>query len=205
MELQELKPVQAFLWKMIVQTILSMAMFVGPVALLGYFIGMDEAGIWTAMVAVSVPLGIGAVLSVIALPFLLLYYRSLRYVIHADEVVVEAGILTKSVKHVPYRTVTNLKVARGPFDRLFGIGTLAIQTAGMSGQTGAEESLVGLPDVTSVYEQVAASLRKFRGAMPATAGSDGAGPEGDELNAILREVRGIRQLLEGDGSGRASG
>ncbi|MGA9533689.1 MAG: PH domain-containing protein [Anaerolineales bacterium] len=196
MEPQELKPVRAFLWKLIVETFLLVAVFAGPAAFLGYFIGMDEGGIRTAMLGMSIPLGFGAVSFVIALPFLLFYYRSLRYVIHADEVVVEAGILTKSVKHVPYRTVTNLKVARGPFDRLFGIGTLAIQTAGMSGQTGAEESLVGLPDVTTVYEQVASSLRKFRGAMPATAGSDQISPEDGDLGAILREVRSIRHMME---------
>jgi membrane protein YdbS with pleckstrin-like domain len=164
MQTQELRPVRAFLWKMILEGFLLMAVIAGSTALLGYFIGIDEGGVRGAMVGALVPLGVGALLFLIALPLFFFYYGSLHYVIHPDEVVVEAGILTKSVKHVPYRTVTNLKVARGPFDRVFGIGTLAIQTAGMSGQTGAEESLVGLPDVSSVYEQVAASLRKFRGA-----------------------------------------
>ncbi len=130
------------------------------------------------------------------------YYRSLRYLIFQDEVVVEVGVITKSVKHVPYRTVTNLQVARGPFDRLFGIGTLKIQTAGMSGQSGAEESLVGLEDVSQVYEQVGTSLRRFRGAMPATAGSgDEEGPAGLPLDAILAEVRAIRQALEDSAQG----
>lgn len=196
MPIQELKPERAFLWKIIIELFLVVALIVGFGALMGYFIGMDSGGGSAALLGVVIPMGIGAVLFVVALPFFPFYYRSLRYVIHEDEVVVEAGILTKSVKHVPYRTVTNLKVARGPFDRLFGIGTLNIQTAGMSGQTGAEESLVGLRDVAEVYEQVAASLRRFRGAMPATAGSEEVPAQGDELRAILDEVRGIRQLLE---------
>ncbi|MDY7080069.1 MAG: PH domain-containing protein [Chloroflexota bacterium] len=127
------------------------------------------------------------------------YYRSLSYEIQDDEVIVRVGIWTKSVKHVPYRTVTNLTVNRGILDRWLGLGTLNIQTAGMSGSTGAEESLVGLTNVEEVYEIVATELRRFRGGMAPTA----AGVEGepavvstDALNAILTQVRAIRKVLE---------
>lgn len=128
------------------------------------------------------------------------YYRSLSYEIQDDEVIVRAGIITKSVKHVPYRTVTNLTVNRDPLDRwFFDLGTLKIQTAGMSGQTGAEENLVGLPNSQEVYEQVATELRRFRGAMSPTQ----AGVEPQEfvssdaaLADLLHEVRAIRQAVE---------
>jgi len=136
------------------------------------------------------------------LPALMLtgpYYRSLAYEIQDDEVIVRAGIWTKSVKHVPYRTVTNLTVKRGILDRWLGIGTLNIQTAGMSGTTGVEESLVGLADVQEVYEIVVTELRRFRGSMAPTA----AGVEGEPavasintLSAILTEVRAIRRALD---------
>jgi membrane protein YdbS with pleckstrin-like domain len=96
------------------------------------------------------------------------YYRSLQYEIHDDEVIVRAGVITKTVKHVPFRTVTNVEVKQGPFDRLFGIGTLKIQTAGMSGQSGAEESLGGLSNFQQVYDQIATELRRYRGAMAPT-------------------------------------
>jgi membrane protein YdbS with pleckstrin-like domain len=129
------------------------------------------------------------------------YYKSLSYEILEDEVIVRAGIWTKSVKHVPYRTVTNLTVKRGLLDRAFGLGTLDIQTAGMSGSnTSAEESLEGLPNVDEVYDIVAAELRRFRGSMAPTAaeveGEPVAAPE--TLNAILTEIRAIRQSLEKD-------
>jgi membrane protein YdbS with pleckstrin-like domain len=128
------------------------------------------------------------------------YYRSLSYEIQDDEVVVRVGIITQAVKHVPYRTVTNLTIKRGLLDRwLFDIGTLNIQTAGMSGTTGAEESLVGLPNVQEVYEIVATELRRFRGGMAPTAAEvesePGTAPT-HELGAILAEVRAIRQALE---------
>lgn len=133
------------------------------------------------------------------LPSLLLigpYYRSLRYEIQDDEVIVHVGIWTKSVKHVPFRTVTNLKVNRDIFDRwFFGLGSLNIQTAGMSGNKGAEEALVGLPNVDQVYEMVGTRLRQYRGAMaPNAAEEEGDGKTAD-LQAILNELKGIRSAL----------
>jgi uncharacterized membrane protein YdbT with pleckstrin-like domain len=137
------------------------------------------------------------------LPALLLtgpYYRSLSYEVQDDEVIVHVGIWTKSVKHVPYRTVTNLTVTRDILDRwLFNLGALNIQTAGMSGTTGAEESLVGLPDVQDVYEIVATELRRFRGSMAPTAAEvegEPAMPSAETLSAILAEVQAIHQTLQ---------
>lgn len=49
------------------------------------------------------------------------YVRRLRYEILDDEVIVRAGIITKSVKHAPFRAVTSLKIPRGPIERLFGL------------------------------------------------------------------------------------
>jgi uncharacterized membrane protein YdbT with pleckstrin-like domain len=141
------------------------------------------------------------------LPAMLLsgpYYRSLSYEIHEDGVIVRVGILTRSVKHVPYRTVTNMTVRRGVLDRWLGLGSLDIQTAGISGSSKAEQSLVGLENADEVYALVAAALRRFRGAMaPTAAGEEGEAkqaPSADEtLTALLGEVRAIRQILEQQG------
>lgn len=119
------------------------------------------------------------------------YCASLHYEIHEDEVIVRAGVITKSVKHVPYRTVTNLEVLRGPFDRVFGLGTLKVQTAGMSGQQGAEETLIGLPNVQEVYEMVAVALRQYRGALAA----DGAGQEPVQLTSGNAEMTTITPAM----------
>lgn len=159
----------------------------------GYELGGVAVGVaLTAVVHVAVVL--------IALWPVNMYYRSIRYELHEDEVVVIVGIITKSVKHVPFRTVTNLKVARGPFDRLFGLGSLAIQTAGMSGTTGAEENLQGLTDVQDVYERVARELRRFRGAMAPTQSESELAPQAEAngsgvLVEILDELRAIRAKM----------
>ncbi|MBI9046655.1 MAG: PH domain-containing protein [Anaerolineaceae bacterium] len=127
------------------------------------------------------------------------YLRSLQYEIHDDEVIVKAGIWTKSVKHVPFRTITNITIKKDIIDRMLGIGSLNIQTAGMSGGDGskAEEALVGLLNVQDIYEIVAAELRRFRGAMSPTAANIEQTPlENATLQEILVELKGIRQGME---------
>jgi len=165
--------------------------------LFGFFIGSDAGGARGALIALWIVAGINAFWFIPALVVIPFYYRTLRYEIQGDEVIVRAGLITRSVKHVPYRTVTNLKVTRGPFDRMFGLGTLAIQTAGMSGQTGAEESLVGLSDVQAIYDTVATALRRYRSAMSPTAADEDVGLRQDgDLGALLAEVRAIRLAVE---------
>jgi membrane protein YdbS with pleckstrin-like domain len=184
----------------VVITLMALLILAGGI-LLGLLLSLDrDIGLGTGLIVIAVTF----VLDVLWwIPALLLsgpYYHSLSYEVQDDEVIVHVGIWTKSVKHVPYRTVTNLHVKRDILDRwLFALGTLNIQTAGMSGQTGAEERLVGLPNVQEVYELVATQLRRFRGGMGPTAADvepepvEGAAPT---LVAILDEVRAIRQNLE---------
>ena len=204
MKTKTFKPNPKYLTKLRLNiTIVALLILAGGI-LLGWLMSFDrEIGMSGFRIVVIVTAILDAVWWVPAMLVTGPYYHSLSYEIQDDEVIVRAGILTKSVKHVPYRTVTNLTVKRDILDRwLFGLGTLNIQTAGMSGQTGAEERLVGLPNVQEVYEIVVTELRRFRGGMAPTA----AGVEdeltvasADTLNAILAEVRAIRQALEAGG------
>ena len=164
----------------------------------GMFIGLlvsFEEGFGALVIAFFITLALD---SLWFIPGMLLtgpYYRSLRYEIHDDEMIVYAGVWTKSVKHVPFRTVTNLTIKRGLLQRWFDLGTLDIQTAGMSGSTGeAEQSLVGLENAQEIYDIVVAELRRFRGATSPTT-TDTEVPQ-DKLSAILEEVRAIRQTLQ---------
>jgi len=67
----------------------------------------------------------------------------------------------------------------------------------MSGQSGAEESLVGLPIFEDVYDQVAGALRRFRGSMaPTQTEEEFERDEREVLVAILSELRAIRDVIE---------
>ena len=202
MQTKTFKPSSKYLSKSRLSiTIVALLILAGGI-LLGWLMSFDrEIGASGFRIMVIVTAIIDVVWWVPAMLLTGPYYRSLSYEIQDDEVIVRAGILTKSVKHVPYRTVTNLTVKRDILDRWLGLGTLNIQTAGMSGQTGAEERLVGLTNVQEVYELVATELRRFRGGMAPTAADVEGQPavaSTDALSAILAEVRAIRQALERD-------
>ncbi len=193
MAVQIYKPSLKYLRKMG----LNVTLIAGAVAvtsmLFGGLIGLDE-GAEEGMIVSTILLSLDAAWWLVAMFLVGPYYRSLQYEIHEDEVIVRVGIFVKSVKHVPYRTVTNITVKRDIFDRwFFGLGTFNIQTAGFSGNKGAEERLVGLPNVQEVYEMVAGSLRKFRGGMGPTQADHENVTDESVLRDILREVRAIRQ------------
>lgn len=196
-----LKPSPRYLSKLRFTINLTALLILLSGILLSWLISLDRTVDWSeAMIAAYVTAGLDLLWW---LPAILLsgpYYRSLSYEILQDEVIVRAGIVTQSVKHVPYRTVTNLTVKRGLLDRwIFDLGTLNIQTAGMSGTTGAEESLVGLPDVQTVYDTVATELRRFRGSMAPTAAemeTEITQIEPQLLQAILSEVHAIREAVD---------
>jgi membrane protein YdbS with pleckstrin-like domain len=200
------EPNPRYLSKMrLVITLVALLILLGTALVMGLITLDPEVGIDVFVWSVAITAAADFVWWLPAMFLAGAYFNSLRYEVQDDEVIVHVGIWTQSVKHVPYRTVTNLKVRRDILDRwVFDIGSLNIQTAGMSGTTGAEEALVGLPNVQEVYDLVAAKLRQFRSGMaPTAAGVEeerapaGAGRvSGEGLAALLTEVRAIRQMLE---------
>jgi len=135
------------------------------------------------------------------------YYGSIEYSVIAEsgetmpEVYVKQGVITVSRKHVPFRTVTNISSKAGPFDRLFGIGSVHIETAGYSGshQTGPEVKLDGIVFYEEIRDFILNELRKYR--EPYVTGTEVVRPaeaprpktEGvnEEVLATLREIRDI--------------
>jgi hypothetical protein len=117
------------------------------------------------------------------------------------EIYSKRGILTITRRHVPFRTITNISSKAGPFDRLFKIGSVHIETAGYSGanQKGPEEILSGIVFYEEVRDFILKELRKFK--EPYVTGTEVVYPteepvpkmEGldDEILTTLREIRDI--------------
>ena len=200
MHIRSIKPDPAYLLRMrLVTCIVALAILAGSFLFVMLLFLGGKTRVGGAMLILLITTILTLAWWVPAMFLLGPYYRSLRYEVQDDEVVVHAGIWTQSVKHVPYRTVTNLTVKRDILDRWLGLGTLNIQTAGMSGQKGAEEHLAGLADVQGVYDAVATELRRFRGGMAPTQADVEQMPiisPPDVLGDILAEVRGIREAME---------
>ena len=135
------------------------------------------------------------------------YFRSIEYSVKAEsgdtmpEIYSKRGIITITRKHVPFRTITNISSRAGPFDRLFKIGSVHIETAGYSGanQKGPEEKLSGIVFYEEVRDFILKELRKFKD--PYVFGTEVVHPKeepvprmeslDDEILITLREIRDI--------------
>lgn len=147
---------------------------------------------------ISPPLILVSLLALVILIASYAYYQSLAYEIHDDEIIVYSGFLNKSVKHVNFRNVTNMELKRTLLDRVLGIGSLSIQTAG-SGSVLPEEKLAGLDNVQDVYHLLAQHLRAYRTEdqpVRKTRPTSIEGLDNREISIqMLRELRAIRTLL----------
>jgi len=124
-----------------------------------------------------------AVWVVLALLLIPPYYRSVSYELRDLDLVERKGIITRSENLVPYRMITNIRVRRGPLDRILGLGTLQVHTAGYSQSTEAEASLVGLNDYQQRREELLARVRQVEG-------SALSAPDQEERAIdLLREIR----------------
>lgn len=113
--------------------------------------------LWTAYLTISMIIMLSAAILTV------FYVRGIEYQVGEREVIVKKGIINKMEKHIPFRTITNISSRYGPYDRLFGIGTVQIETAGKSGaQTGPEEKIEGISNFLEVRDEILEVLRRFR-------------------------------------------
>ena len=82
-----------------------------------------------------------------------LVYHFYRYELLDVALRKERGILYKRYVSIPYNRVQNVDISRSILERILGLSTLQIQTAGKSGVVGAESVLPGLS------QEIAESLR----------------------------------------------
>jgi membrane protein YdbS with pleckstrin-like domain len=140
------------------------------------------------------------------------YFRSIEYSVKADsgdsmpEIYSKEGIITVTRRHVPFRTITNISSKAGPFDRLFKIGSVHIETAGNSGnQKSPETVLNGIVFFEEVRDFILKELRKFK--EPYAVGTEVVYPTeepvskmggSDEMLTTLREIRDLLKSNNGN-------
>ncbi|MFX0207070.1 MAG: PH domain-containing protein [Candidatus Hodarchaeota archaeon] len=151
-------------------------------------------------------LAIGLILIIITGLLVPKYVDSITYQVHGTEIVVFKGLINKTEKHVPFRTVTNISSRAGLYDRLLGIGCVFIETAGQSGTSRSpEEKIEGIRVYKEVRDYILKELRKFRSAytvgteleeFPSISTKKTKDSTITESNAILKELREIKQILQ---------
>ena len=133
---------------------------------------------------------------IVSIPIIVLWIRNLKYIILEGRITVYKGILTKVEKNIPYRAVTDFILERSLFDRLFGIGTVKVQTAGQSpGSSGYEGKLSGLREYQTTHNELRDIIGKLH---PGSISPDGSIQATDEsvLKQILKELKEIRKNTE---------
>ena len=124
----------------------------------------------------KVILDVGFLITVIITSFLIIYnsigtpwlIRTLSYEITEDALIVRRGRITKVEIFVPYRTITNIGIVKGPIDRLFHIGHINIETAGtalgFSGKLGVDQYIEGLNDgdLKKTYDFIYSKMKKLK-------------------------------------------
>ena len=127
-----------------------------------------------------------------------LYYESMWYELREDEMSWKRGVWFHTTGIVPYNRITNLDIKQGPVMRALGISTLALQTAGYSGQAVPEIRIEGMEHAEELREILRSLVRQTGTRGDGTGGSESSSPAhaGTTDQRILDELVRIRLVLE---------
>jgi uncharacterized protein len=126
-----------------------------------------------------------------------LYYESMWYELREDEITWKRGVWFRTTGIVPYNRITNLDVRQGPFMRFLGISSLAIQTAGYSGQAVPEIRIEAIEHAEELRELIRSMVRGSPARDDGTGSGKPSSMNGTPVDQqILAELKSIRVLLE---------
>jgi len=138
------------------------------------------------------------VMWLIVYPIAILWIRNLSYLIQEDRITIHKGILTKTQQNIPYRSITDFILQRSLYDRLLGIGSIRIQTAGQSqSATGYEGNMAGLVEYEKLHNRLRERLRLLHPISEALTTSEPVEKSMEQiLEQMLHELKAIRKNTE---------
>lgn len=198
------QPTNVFIGKKMLKIGIGLLLVWGAIWLL--FLGLENPIIQEILLAISQPLEILVIVGweivnliyTIAVVLILLigtvgvsiYVKRIEYSVigwtgdSMPEIYTKRGIITITKRHVPFRTVTHVQTRRGVFDRILGIGTVLIETAGgpmgtpptgiiplliqkLGGDNKSEERIEGIRFHEELRDYILREMRKL-GSSPST-------------------------------------
>ncbi|HEY3446406.1 MAG TPA: PH domain-containing protein [Myxococcales bacterium] len=167
--------------------------------------------VWVIWVLACVAIVIGAALSVVSVR---LDYEFHCYVMTDRSLRIRHGIWEQVEATLTYANVQNVRVVQGPLERLFGIGSVVVDTAGSAGRSEKQDPFLqhhrgvirGIEDAQALRDRIMDRMRKSKSAglgdhddHPDHAVEAPAPPpqqtELDLLRAIRDEARGLAKDL----------
>jgi uncharacterized membrane protein YdbT with pleckstrin-like domain len=141
--------------------------------------------LWPIVVAVIIAIWI------ISFPLIVVWIKHLKYEIMPERVTIHKGIISRVEQNIPYKAITDFSLHRSLYDRLLGISSVRIQTAGQSPtSTGYEGILAGLVNGGEVLEELRTKVKDAQMNMPLDQKQE------DVMPLILEELKKIRKILE---------
>ena len=150
------QPTNAFIGKKMLKVAIGLFLIWGVIFLL--FLGLENPALREILLVAWTPFELIAdlgweltnliylvaviVVFVIGTVYVTIYVKKIEYSVigwtgdSMPEIHTKRGIITITKRHVPFRTITHVQTSRGVFDRIMGIGTVLIETAG--GSVGAK-------------------------------------------------------------------
>lgn len=147
-------------WRVLVLPALALPVVVGA--------GSYGAAIVSGPYAAAVRIGIGVLALLILLLFCLrrfLIWVTTSYVVTTHRVAVRTGLISRTGRDIPLSRINDVTYHHSLIERLFGSGTLTIESAGERGQIELEDVPHVEPVQRTIYQLVEADDERRRGAV----------------------------------------
>ncbi len=113
-----------------------------------------------------------------------LHYVNFTYELAETEVIIRWGIFTRLRKVIPYARIQNINTERTVLERLLGIGSLMIETAGT--QLGLAEGIIpGIANPNSLIDEILHRVEKTKKANGASSGLGDESQKSMDYSEIL--------------------
>ncbi|MFO7834552.1 MAG: PH domain-containing protein [Halohasta sp.] len=141
--------------------------------------------------AVGIPLSFALIgIPIVAAAYL--SFKNTNYVVTTRGLYRKRGIISRDVKQIGFDKVQNISYSQSAVGSSLGYGTVEISTAGSSG---VELRFRSIPTPAEIQELISREIERRE-----DGGREKEGDVDDTLDAILTELRAIRQALDGEAS-----
>lgn len=129
-----------------------------------------------------------------------LYWKNYRFELLDDKIVVHSGVIGRRKAMIPYERIQNVNVVKGILERIYGLSSIQIETAGGAGggpgngfyaaKSLAEGTIQGLVETEQMEKFILKKIKASR-----SGGGLGDNEHGANSDKILAELRAISRSL----------
>lgn len=191
--LQGGRPARALVKVLALQHGLMVSLFIWLFGFMVIIVDVEEGSFYTLWVIL-----VNIIVLALTLLWAVLYVEHYSFGVYSDRIEVKRGIIGRREVSIPFGRIQNVEVYRGILDRLMGIGSVHVETAGSSRPIMAEGMIMGLRNPQPVADYLLRRVKGLRQPDAAGMGDDDVFSAGTRYGGddMMAELQGIRTLLE---------